>query len=223
MGKLREPAKCLSPVFKEIWLILTFNIFWCIVCTWMSHSQQKNSGSIFVQVHSSVPVHFLFFTHLQHLYLMKCILFHWRWWISVADQVSLESVGLIAISLSRLPTLMHHHHLLYPVWQQFYWSISLSTVFLLLGVQVSLYNVEYARQGKKPKEIYDPTLLYAYLGLISAAWLFWFTHSELINPQARHQKTNRLQLNNWKHNTKKAEGYYDFIWCLQSNISKSLR
>lgn len=164
--KLREPAKCLSPVFKEIWLILTFNIFWCIVCAWMSHSQQKNIGSIFVQVHSSVPVHFLFFTHLQHLYLMKCILFHWRWRISVADQVSLETVGLIAISLSRLPTLMHHHHLLYPVWQQFYWSISLSTVFLLLGVQVSLYNVEYARQGKKPKEIYDPTLLYACLGFI---------------------------------------------------------
>lgn len=149
MGKLREPAKCLSPVFKEIWLILTFNIFWCIVCAWMSHSQQKNIGSIFVQVHSSEPVHFLFFTHLQHLYLMKCILFHRRWRISVADQVSLETVGLIAISLSRLPTLMHHHHLLYPVWQQFYWSISLSTVFLLLGVQVSLYNVEYARQGKK--------------------------------------------------------------------------
>lgn len=166
MEKLREPAKCLSPVFKEIWLILTFNIFWCIVCAWMSHSQQKNIGSIFVQVHSSVPVHFLFFTHLQHLYLMKCILFHRRWRISVADQVSLETVGLIAISLSRLPTLMHHHHLLYPVWQQFYWSISLSTVFLLLGVQVSLYNVEYARQGKKPKEIYDPTLLYACLGFI---------------------------------------------------------
>lgn len=69
-------------------------------------------------------------------------------------------------TVKAISLLMHHHHLLYPVWQQFYWSISLSTVFLLLGVQVSLYNVEYARQGKKPKEIYDPALLYACLGFI---------------------------------------------------------